>query len=447
VQDTPISVFTDGRTLAAVFGMALIAAVLTGLVPVFLSGRRDLATALKSGVREGMSSRSRTRAVLLVLQAALSVVLLVGAALFVSSLNHVRDLRMGYDAENRLIVYRNLLGMTLDSAQLVAHRRALLEAAQAIPGVMHAASAHSVPFWATSSTSIHVPGVDSVARFGQFSYQPTTPDYFSAMGTRLLRGRGFTALDDAHAPRVAVVSESMARTLWPRRDPLGQCFRMRADTVPCTTVIGVAEDIVQRENQLGDASRLHYYVPIEQVNPRGGNFVLLRMRADAASQQETVRRTLQAMMPGRSYVTVRPLSEAVEGARRSWRLGATLFVAFGALALAVAAVGLYGVVAYNVTQRMHELGIRVALGAQRRDIITIVMSQSARFALVGVLVGCALALAASGWIQPLLFQQSARDPMIYATIGIIMLLVALVAAAMPALRATRADPNSALRTE
>jgi putative ABC transport system permease protein len=445
-QDASFAVFTDRRTLAVVFGMALVVALLTGLAPAIMSARRDLATALKSGARAS-TSRSRLRDVLLVVQTALSVVLLVGAALFVSSLKHVRALRMGYDAENTLIVARNLRGFTGDSAQLVNLRRTLLEAAQAIPGVAYAATAHTIPLMSASSTAIYVPGVDSVARFGQFSYQLTTPDYFSVMGTRIRRGRGLTAVDDARAPRVAVVSESMARVLWPRSDALGQCFRLQFADAPCTTVVGIAEDIVQRQNQLGDASRLHYYLPIEQFNPHRGTNILLRMRADAASQQELVRTALQPLMPGQSYVTVRPFSEVVEGARRSWRLGATLFVAFGALALAVAAVGLYGVVAYNVAQRMHELRIRVALGAQRRHIISLVMSHSVRFCLIGVMAGGALALAGSEWIQPLLFRQSARDPMIYATIGAIMLVIALIAAAAPGRRAVHADPNGALRTD
>jgi putative ABC transport system permease protein len=427
--------------------VALVAAVLTGLAPALLSGRGDLAPSLKAGAREGTYRRSRTRSALLVLQGALSVVLLVGAALFVRSLNRVRAMPMGYDAEHALIVYRNLRGMTLDSARLVSQRRALVQAAQRLPGVEYAAWVNGVPFWSTSSGPLFVPGVDSVSRFGQFTYQLTTPDYFRAMGTRLLRGRGFTDADRAGAPRVTVVSESMARTLWPRRDPLGQCIKVRSDTLPCTTVIGVAEDIVQRENQLGDSRRLHYYLPIEQVNPQRGRFMLVRTRADAVSQVEPVRKALQAMMPGQSYVTVRPLIAAVEGAQRSWRLGATLFVAFGLLALAVAAIGLYGMIAYNVNQRMHELGVRVALGAQRLDIVRLVVGQSTRFALAGTAAGVLVALAASRWVQPLLFQQSAKDPAIYVAVSGIMLVVALTAAAAPALRATRADPNTALRAE
>jgi predicted permease len=446
-QDAPMEVFTDLRTLVVVVCITLVAAVLTGVGPALLFGRGNLAQAFKTGAREGTYHRSRTRSALLVAQGALSVVLLVGASLFVSSLNHVRGMRMGYDAEHALIVSRNLRGVTLDSARLVQQRRALVQVAQSLPGVEHAAWMNSFPLGSTSSSALFVPGIDSVSRLGQFSYQLTTPQYFRAMGTRVLRGRGFDDDDRAGAPRVAVVSESMARTLWPGRDPLGQCFRFRSDTVPCTTVIGVAEDIVQRENQLGDALRLHYYLPVEQVSSQSGNLLLVRTSATASTQVEMVRKALQATMPGRSYVTVQPLSNYVEGAQRSWRLGATLFVAFGLLALVVAAIGLYGVVAYNITQRMHELGVRVALGAKRVDIVRLVVGQSARLALAGVIVGWTLALTASRWIEPLLYRQKATDPAVYATVGAIMLFVALVAAAAPALRATRADPNSALRAE
>jgi ABC-type antimicrobial peptide transport system permease subunit len=152
-------------------------------------------------------------------------------------------------------------------------------------------------------------------------------------------------------------------------------------------------------------------------------------------------------MPGQSYITVRPLNELVDAQRRSWQIGATMFAAFGALALLVAAVGLYGVITYNVAQRMHELGVRIALGAQPKDVIRLVVGQGVRFALIGVTLGLVLALIGARWIQPLLFQQSARDPGTYAIVAALLLAVALLASALPALKATRADPNAALRGE
>jgi ABC-type antimicrobial peptide transport system permease subunit len=215
--------------------------------------------------------------------------------------------------------------------------------------------------------------------------------------------------------------------------------------MPCTYVVGVAEDMVQRD--LTATERYHFYVPIEQTPGSQGNGLLLRLRGDPAVQGESVRKALQRVMPGASYVTVQPLADIVGAAQRSWRLGASLLVAFGALALLVAAVGLYGVISYNVAQRTHELGVRIALGATRSGIMRLVVGQSVRFVVIGISVGLLLAVAASRWVQPLLFRQDAIDPLVYAAVAALMLLVAVGASASPAMHAANADPNRALRAE
>jgi ABC-type antimicrobial peptide transport system permease subunit len=213
-------------------------------------------------------------------------------------------------------------------------------------------------------------------------------------------------------------------------------------------VVGIAEDIVQQQDQLSSANRFSYYLPLGTFEqPQASTYLLVKTRTDVDLQTDALRRELQTVMPGPSYVTVQTMSQVLGGMQRSWRLGATFFTLFGVLALVVAAVGLYGVIAYNVTQRMHELGVRVALGAQARNILGLVVGQGARLALAGVIVGSLLALAASRWVQALLFEQSALDPMVYAGVGALMLVVALVACASPAWRAAGADPNAALRSE
>ena len=440
-----LDVLTDWRTLGVAVGIALTAGLLTGSAPALLSGRGDLARALKAGPREGTYHRSRTRVALLVFQGALSVVLLVGAGLFVRSLRNVNAMRMGYDAERVLLVTRNMRGMETSDSARAQLARTLLATGAAIPGVESAAWLNSVPFWSTSSMNLYVPGIDSVRRLGRFTYQTATVDFFRTIGTRIVRGRGFTPADRATAPPVAIVSESMGQVLWPGKDAIGQCMRVRADTMPCTTVVGIAEDIVQQD--MTSDKRYQYYLPLEQASPAGGSYLMLRMRGDPAAQQEMVRKTLQQVMPGQSYVTVKPFAEIVSQQRRSWRLGATMFVAFGVLALVVAAVGLYGVIGYNVTQRMHELGVRVALGAQAGDILRLVVGQGVRFATAGIALGSVLAVAGSRWIEPLLFRQPARDPLVYSVVGAVLLLVALAASAAPAVRAAQADPNTALRSE
>ena len=440
-----LEVLTDWRTLLAASGFAITAGVLTALGPLLAGDRPDLAGSLKAGAPEGGAHRTRARSALLILQGALSVLLLVGAGLFVRSLGHVRSMRLGYDANAVLFASRNLRGMQLsDSAQVQLGRR-LLETARDLPGVEHATWVSSIPFWSTSSVDLYVPGIDSVGRLGRFSYQSATPGYFDAMGTRILRGRPFGTEDRAGSQPVAVVSEAMGTVLWPGGDPIGKCIRISADTMPCTTVIGVAEDAVQES--LTDDQRPRYYLPLDQFRPARGQALLLRMRGSAAGQVEAVRKALQPVMPGQSYITVRPLNELVDVQRRSWQIGATMFAAFGVLALLVAAVGLYGVITYNLAQRMHELGVRIALGAQATHVVRLVVGQGVRVTLIGVSLGLALALLGARWIQPLLFQQSARDPGTYAVVATLLLAVALLACALPALKATRADPNAALRGE
>jgi predicted permease len=444
-QSESAPILTDWRTFAVTGALAIGSGLLVGLVQALLPVRGDLARALRGGARGGVSEGARLRASLLVIQASLSVVLLVGAALFVRSLDAVKAMPMGYDADRVLLVNRIIRGTPFNDTTQRSIRRVLLSTAQSLPEVESAAWVSSAPFVSTSNTSLYVSGIDSVARLGTFTYQATSPDYFRTMGTRIVRGRGFTLDDRAGAPSVAVVSASMARVLWPNQDAIGKCFRMRSDTVPCTTVVGIAEDMVQRD--ITGTQRYHYYVLIDQYTRTWGTGMLLRLRADPSLEAENVRKALQRVMPGASYVTVQPLGEIVRTAQRSWRLGATMFVAFGVLALVVAAIGLHGVIGYSVTQRMHELGVRVALGAQRLDIVRLVVGQSVRFALTGVVVGVVVALLSSRVLQPLLFHQSATDPSIYAGVGAMMLLVALVASALPAYRAARADPNAALRAE
>ena len=439
-----LAVLGDQRTVLFAAAIALGAGLLTGLAPVFQSRRADLTNDLKAGVREGTFRRSRTRAALLIVQGALSVLLLIGAGLFVRSLRHVRELRLGYDADRVLLVNRNMRGVMLDSAHTVALGRQLLAAATAIPGVEHASLQVAVPFWSTWEEDLFVAGIDSVRRLGDFRLNAVSPDYFATMGTRLLRGRAITDADVAGAPRAMVVSQSMAHTLWPGRDPIGQCVKVGADTVPCSYVVGVAEDI--KASSLSKDDGLYYYLSAAQW-PADDQGLFVRMHGDAAQSAELVRRALQRLMPGASYVTVTPLSEILGGETKAWRLGATMFLAFGLLALALAAIGLYSVLAYTVAQRTHELGVRVALGAQVRDVVRLVVGDGLRLGAIGVAIGALLALGAARWVQPLLFDESPRDPVVYGVVVGVLLIVAVVASVAPAVRAAGVDPNEALRSE
>jgi predicted permease len=437
-------VFRDPRTLLFAGGAALVVGLLTGLAPAFQSGQVDLTSDLKAGAREGTYHRSRTRIALLVLQGALSVVLLVGAGLFVRSLRHVQAVRLGYDVDPVALVDLRMRGVKLDSAQTVALRQRLLAAARAIPGVENASLRIAVPFWDFWNDGLYVEGIDTVAKLGTFNLNAVSPEYFATLGTRIVRGRGIDDRDIANAPRAMVVSEAMAKTIWPGKDAIGQCVRVSADTVPCTYVVGIAENI--KANSLSDDPSLFYYLSSAQFNPQtGGLFV--RTRGPAARYMEAVRRQLQREMPGAAYVTVTPFGDIVGTQSRSWKLGATMFVAFGVLALLLAGIGLYSVIAYNVAQRTHELGVRVALGAQVTDVVRLVVTEGLWLGAIGVAIGCGVALWAGRWVKPLLFNESPRDPAVFALVAQVLLGVTIAASWVPARRAARVDPQVALRTE
>ena len=440
-----ISVIADIRTLLFAAGTVVFAGLFTGLAPAFTSGRTDLAASLKAGVREGTYHRSRLRTALLVLQGALSVILLVGAGLFVRSLSNVSSLRLGYDVDPILWVGVEERGEKLTDAEKSALRNRLEESARRITGVSQASRAVTVPFYMTWDESIVVPGHDSAAlNRKSWRLQAASPTFLATVGTRLLRGRFIEATDTEKSPRVMVVSESMAKYLWPSKDAIGQCVRIGADTMPCTEVVGITEDI--RAGELANDDKFFYYRPITQANPNGGG-LFVRVNGLAARSAETVRRELQKEMPGAAYVTVRPFAEIFAPNVRSWRLGATMFVVFGGLALVLAAIGLYSVIAYAVVQRTHELGVRMALGAQVRDIIRLVLSEGLALTLVGLVIGGAVALYAGRWVKPLLFNVQPTDPLVFGGVVAVLLLTAMLASLIPAIRAARVDPNVALRSD
>jgi putative ABC transport system permease protein len=442
-KSATIGVLDDPRTIAFAAIVALLAGLLTGLAPALQSGRSDLTTALKSGVREGGPQRSRIRSGLLLAQGALSVFLLVGAGLFVRSLHNIVSVNLGYDVDPILFVATNLRGLKLEDKDAYLLSSKLAEESRAIPGVVASSQIETVPFYRSRSRSFSSPGIDSASRLGHFQMQMGERDYFRTVGTRILTGRGFDSTDRRESPGVMVVSSAMARKLWPRQSALGKCIKFD-DTLPCTTVVGVAEDT--KINDIVDDHTMGYYLSIDQAQPSDAS-LFLRMRGDAEPHAEMVRKRLQALMPGTSYVTVMPMRQIVDPITGSWRMGATMFLLFGLLALVLAAIGLYSVIAYNVAQRTHELGLRIALGAHARDVLRMILGEGLRFGLAGIAIGIVIALIAGRWVQPLLYAESARDPFVFAAVAAVLIVAATAASTIPALRAVRVDPSIALRTE
>jgi len=442
--DFSASVVADYRTLIVTLALTLITALLIGIAPLLDATRASLSPVLVGAGRDTGLRSSRSRAALLVLQATLSVVLLVGAGLFVRSLQHVRALRLGYDVDPLLVVTDQRRGVVFTPAEHLALENRLVESARSIPGVVGASIVSSVPFYGFESRGLFVAGIDSVDVLGNFDMQAANPDYFRTAGTRLLRGRAFDEHDDARSPRVVVVSQGMANALWPGQEPLGKCIRIASRDSSCATVIGVSEDL--RLHTLREAHEFMYYIPIAQHGePEGMLFV--RVDGNASDAAESVRRQLQRTMPGSSYVTVEPFRNMIDVRLRSWQLGATMFVAFGGLALLLAGIGLYSVIAYGVAQRRRELGVRIALGASTASVVRLVMHGGIRLVTVGIVLGFGIALLAARAIASLLFQESPTDPVIYMVVGAVLLAVALMASILPAFIASRVDPSIALRAD
>jgi predicted permease len=437
------SVLADRRLLALGLGLAIIVGLVTGLAPALHASHANVTEALKAGGREGSHQRSRLRTAMLIAQGALSVLLLVGAGLFVRSLHNVRALDLGLDVNQMVWIRIDTRGTPMPRAERVALLRRLEARARALPNVENAARTATVPFRQSINQDLFAPGVDSVNRRGDFYLNAVSPDYFATTGTRILRGRAITAADGSGAAPVVIVSRSTARTIWDSEDVLGKCLKVGADTNPCRAVVGVAQDM--RWGTFGDDGALQLYLSDEQyVGPLG---LYVRTRGDARRSREAIRLELQRLAPGVAYIEALTLQDLVDPHMRPWQLGATMFTLFGLLALVLSGVGLYSAIAYGVSQRRHEIGVRLALGAAGRDIVAMVVVEGVRVMLVGIVIGVALALVVSRYVASQLFGVGARDPVTIVVVVATLFVVTVIASLYPAWRAARVDPVTALRAD
>ena len=449
----------NGRVLAVTVATVLAAGVITGLLPALQASSPRLAEVLKSGREAQTFRRSPLRTGLLLAQTGLSVVLLVGSGLFVRSFHNVRTQDFGFDLSQTLLVT-----LEFDAHVPAAVRdslyRGALERVKTVPGVEKAIPVDTMPFGSTSAPAMDVPGVD-MSQFPQTPFlNAAAPEYFEVLGMRLLRGRGITAADGPGSAPVVVVSDTMARSIWPGQDPLGRCVRIgfvadpaEAQGLPCREVVGVVNDARPRSIVPEALTIMQFYVPYEQVPPPPMEGIptiqglLLRSSGKPESLVRPVQAAVHSVAPGLPYVNARPYASVIDPQTHSWRLGATLFSAFGGLALVMASIGLYGVLAYMVARRSREMGIRMALGAQPGNVVALVVREGLWFAAIGLAAGGAAALAAGSWVKPLLFETDPWDPTVLGGVALTLALVAVLASLLPALRATRADPNLALRAE
>lgn len=432
----------DGRVVAFTVGVAILTGLLAGAAPAWQLRRRDLTPALKTGAAEGRYQPSRLRSLLLVGQVALTVVLIVGAGLFVRSLRNVEGQNFGFDPARTLVATMDLRAAGYTPSQINAVHLQILARLEALPGIEAAAATAAHPFgWATAG-GVSVPGRDSIPRLssGGPYFQGVTPGYFAAMGTPV-RGRAFTTADRAGS--VAIVNETMARLLWPGENVIGKCFVAGGKT--CSEVIGVVPD-ARRFNAVEDVA-MYYYVPFDADADRFITALVIRPRGRPQDWVVSIRAAIQGTTANLPFAEVTPIADLVAPSIRPWRLGSAMFGGFALLALVLSAVGLYGVLAYTVAQRTHEMGVRVAMGAQRLDVLRMMVAQGVGIAAVGAVLGAVAALGAGQVLSSLMYGVSPRDPVVLLGAALLPIVVAAVASYLPARRASRVDPVVALRYE
>ena len=441
------------RLLAFSALAVMVVALFAGLLPALESTRAELTTALKAGAREGGGQRSRSRRLLIVVQVALTTMLLAGAGLFLRSLQNVYALRLGVDADRVLYGSMSLgaIGKKPDEVELLMREE--LARVRALPGIVHAAVTLTIPFGPSWGANVRVPGRDSLPPGDGPYLNLIGRDYFATLGARVLEGREFTDADDeAEGLPVAIVSASMARRAWPGASALGRCIIVGDTSAPCALIVGVVENI-RRQDLLEEAPEF-VYLPLAQAQVvpahwRSDLYLVARPVGDPQAMIEPVRRAMQSAMLELPYATVQTIAEKPEVVMqfRQWRLGTMLFGSFGVLALVLAAVGLFGLISYDVTSRVHEIGVRIALGARATAVAGMVVRQALAVDGIGVVVGIVAAMIVERLIASLLYGISAHDAMVFVVVSGTMLLVGVLASILPVVQALSVDALEALRAD
>ena len=438
----------DGRVFAFTLGITLVCILLAGVVPAFQGMSTRVSEGLKASSRQVAGGRGRLRFMLMLVQAALSVMLLVGAGLLVRSFRHVLSREVGIDRDRVLRVSMPLDRFGFDSVQIEDVYRRGVDRLRPVPGVAGVAVVRlTVPMGNASARGFSVPGVERPTLPGGGPYNSAvTSGFFATVGATIIHGRDFTPAEERTPARVVIVNDAVARAYWPNTSAIGQCAFYGADSA-CSEVIGVVRNVLQFSVVNDD--RAIVYAPPSHPGNHGArpSAMLVRVSGDLAAIMPVVRRELQSLSSTMPFVRVRPYSELVASQLQPWRLGATMFTVFGMIALIMAAVGLYSVMAYWVSQRSHEIGVRMALGAQRSHVVRLVALQSSRAVVAGLLVGGAGALVASRWIADLLYETSPREPVVYGAAALVLALAAVVASLGPVIRSTSVDPAQTIRTE
>ncbi len=443
-QGVPITM--DLRVLLFAVGVSLLTGIAFGVFPALQLSRTDLNTTLRE---EGSSTsagreRARMRSFLVVGQVALSLLLLIGAGLLLRSFARLLRVDPGFDAHNVLTMNVSLPTVKYAKPeQQIAFFDDVLRRVSALPGVRNAAISAALPLSWKRITPMLPEGQPEVP-LGQRPFldiEAISPRWFDTMRVPLRNGRGFTAADNAQAPKVLVVNETFARRFWPNQNPVGKHVVVGRGP-GASEVVGVAADV--RNKGLAEEAQAQVYIPFAQL-PWGNMNLLVRTDVTPHSLASAVQKQISAVDVDQPVTSIQTVDELMDSSRARPRFTMMLLAVFSLAALALAVIGIYGVLAYSVSQRRHEMAIRLALGAERGDILRLVVRQGLTLAIVGIAVGWFAALLMTRLMSSMLYDVGARDLTTFALAPIIFLVIALLASYLPARRATKLDPVEALR--
>ena len=441
----------DFRVVAVTFGMALLSSVLFGLLPAIGASKVNLSQSLKQGTTtRDTFHRNRLRGALVVAEVAISLVLLIGSGLMIKSLARVLAVDPGFRPDNTLTLRISLAGSKYPNAsQQIAFFQDVNRRVAAIPGMQSAGLISSAPLGGglyAGGFSIESQPAASEAQDQTADRRMISPDYFNTLGIPLIEGRAFSDRDDQNSLGVAIVSESLARRFLPNEDAIGKRIKLggRDSTRPWLLIVGVCGDV--RDTALESDARPCVYVPYPQF--AGSSMTLVaRTAVDPKTLVSAIREQVWAVDKDQPITDVKTMSAYVSNSVAPRRSNAILLGAFAAVALVLASVGVYGVIAYSVTQRVREIGIRIALGAESGDVIKLIVGRGLALVSVGIVLGLAGALALTRVMSSLLYGVRATDPITFALVTFLLIGVSVLASYIPARRAARVDPMVALRNE
>jgi putative ABC transport system permease protein len=435
-------------------GVSIFTGLLFGVVPALQVSRLDLNEGLKESSRGGTDSprRHRMRALLVVSEVALSLVLLVGAGLMIRSFSRLLAVDPGFKADHVLTAF-----VSLPQSKYPKHEEQtaffdrLLERLRNLPGVTAAGLVTDIPLYGGSSTGFDIEGRPEAApgTRAMTDYRLISSDYFAAMGMRLVKGRAFSRHDNETAPGVVIINETLAARFFAGENPIGRRLDLSGDPKDLREIVGVVGDV--RNYGLDAEVKPEVYVPFLQSAPGylssvvSAPTIVVRSAMEASSLGSAVREQVQALDKDQPVSEVKTMEWYLADSMAQRRFNMFLLGAFAGLALVLAAVGIYGVIAYTVTQRTHEMGIRIALGAKGGDILRLVFSNAMATTLAGIALGLGAAFALTRLLRSLLYQVSPTDPVIFAAIPLLLLTVSIIATYLPARRAMKVDPITALR--